>query len=286
MPRTPRAWTAQRTSRPRARPGLTTDEHVALGEPELDGIAVLVDAERDRIPQRELNGGGVRPAQRVGAVERVATDECDRGESSICRAAGDPDLSDVQASSELLRASFELGDRRAPRHPDPEQLADSDRCDRERARSLERTLGGPGVNDSAIPRASHTRTTEHTDDPTADRPHRQQSRERGHHDGTGGRIAQLTRQQRLCAGYAAKQGELDPAPPRHSSEVERERLPFRLRLATSTLPSAVRAVRSHPLLRPPLGDDLSGRRLLRLSLRSGARRDAVGLDLAGAEGDS
>ena len=56
-----------------ARAGLAADQHVALNQPDLDGLAVLVDTERDRIPQRPLLGARVGPRERRGVVERVAT---------------------------------------------------------------------------------------------------------------------------------------------------------------------------------------------------------------------
>jgi len=111
----------QRGRLPGAR--LTPKEHVALGEADGDLLPVLVDTDRDRIPQAEGLGRGVRPDNGLVAGERIAADEDDRRELSVARIAGDPNLADSKPGGDDLGRVLKVSDDAVGRDRHLERVA-------------------------------------------------------------------------------------------------------------------------------------------------------------------
>jgi hypothetical protein len=130
---------------------------------------VLVDTEWDRIPQRQITGARVGPGDRLRVLERVATDQHDRGKRTVCRIARHAHLSDPKAGGELLGPRIEFADRRTSRHPDAEQLARRHPGDPEHPRDAERTGCCSGIKDGALPSPPQMRVAKDARDPAADR---------------------------------------------------------------------------------------------------------------------
>jgi hypothetical protein len=91
-----------------AGPRFATQEHVALRQRHGDGAAELVDADRDRLPQRQRLGVPVRPRHRDHAGQRVTPDQLHRPGRGVVRVPGDADLARLQTHREFLGALLDV----------------------------------------------------------------------------------------------------------------------------------------------------------------------------------
>jgi hypothetical protein len=90
-----------------ARPRLAAHQHVALHQPDRHRLAVLVDPERDRVPQRERLSTCGRPRQRLRVVDRVTPHQRQSGERRVGPLCLYADLAHAQARRQLRRAGVE-----------------------------------------------------------------------------------------------------------------------------------------------------------------------------------
>ena len=81
-----------------ARAGLAAEQQVALGQADRDRVAVLVDAERERLPQRPRGPGHGG----AGTDERVAQEDRDVGQRGVGRLAHDPHLAGPDGGGQRL----------------------------------------------------------------------------------------------------------------------------------------------------------------------------------------
>jgi hypothetical protein len=102
---------------------LTARQQAALHHRHLDRAAVLVDAERDRLPQRRLRRRQLRPRHFCLPRQRVTPHERHRPTRRVPAITSDAQLSQRQAARQLLRAITQLVERRAPREPHLDLLA-------------------------------------------------------------------------------------------------------------------------------------------------------------------
>jgi hypothetical protein len=100
---------------------------MALGQADLDPVAVLVHPNRDRLPQRAPPRVGPRPGERRGAVEGVAADHGDLGQAGPVRVAGHPDLAHVQDDGDLLGRLGQRGRERPGGQPDQQPIPSRDK---------------------------------------------------------------------------------------------------------------------------------------------------------------
>jgi hypothetical protein len=103
--------------------GLGTQEQVALGQEDLDLVAVLVLTHGDRLPQRAAVGRGQWPGDGLGVGQGVAAQDDHLGMAGTRRVAYHPDLPDGQEGGDPFSLGLQVGDLAAGRHPDPELLA-------------------------------------------------------------------------------------------------------------------------------------------------------------------
>jgi hypothetical protein len=103
--------------------GLASVEDVALDQREGDQLAVLVQADRDRLPQRQPLGGQVRPRPAFAGAQRIADHDHDLGQAGVFGAAVDADLADAQERGDRLGLVLDLGDSLAGRHSDRQVVA-------------------------------------------------------------------------------------------------------------------------------------------------------------------
>jgi hypothetical protein len=134
---------------------------------------VLVDTERDRVPQRALVGTHVGPRERTGVVEWVATDECHARERGIPALRLNTNLAYTQAGRQLRRAPLETRDRLPAAHAHAQHVAGRDPPRLDNARSAERVARQTHVTDSAPPRPPHPRRTHGPHSEPPDRPDRE-----------------------------------------------------------------------------------------------------------------
>ena len=110
-----------------ARPGLAAEQQVALGQPDRDRVAVLVDPEGERLPQRARRAPGHGGA---GDRQRVAQEDRDVGQRGVGGVAHDPDVARTHGGGQrLARLVEQLGGepgRQAKAQPLPGR--DQPRC--------------------------------------------------------------------------------------------------------------------------------------------------------------
>ena len=91
-----------------ARSRFAAEKQIALRKSDGHYRAVLVDADRNRIPKRQLRGVEVRPGERLVFRQRVPHHQrevCDRGVAGV---AQDPDLAQSHARGECLGVVCEV----------------------------------------------------------------------------------------------------------------------------------------------------------------------------------
>jgi hypothetical protein len=89
--------------------GLAAQQQVALRQRHRDLRAVLVHADQDRPPQRQLPGPRQRPGDRGGVGQRVAADDDDPGVTGAVGVAGDADLAGVQERGQAFGPASRSG---------------------------------------------------------------------------------------------------------------------------------------------------------------------------------
>jgi hypothetical protein len=101
---------------------LGAEQQVALGQQDLDLVAVLVLTHRNRRPQRAAVGVDQRPGDRGGIGQRITPQHHHPGMTGAGRIPDHPDLPDREEGGDPFGLGLQIRHLGAGRHPDPELL--------------------------------------------------------------------------------------------------------------------------------------------------------------------
>jgi hypothetical protein len=202
--------------------GLAAVEDVALDQRERDQLAVLVQADRDRLPQRQPLGAQVRPRPPFAGAQRVADHHHDLGQAGVLGAAVHADLADAQERGDRLGLVLDLGDGLAGRHPYCQVVAGQGEAVADDPGHPVVEVGQAGMADGQGPLATHMRSPVQQPDRTAAL--RYQRQRQGHDAGQehGRGDAEVAGQPSQDRDGQQDGGQLDPPGPQRTADQQQQ----------------------------------------------------------------